>query len=96
MGPAARGRQWEEGRAAGAAGRGVVGAESLWGRSRSEMLELFRQKKVFVNGREAESPGCVLKPGDCMVVRGLGKAYYRGQEGETRKGRCRLRLEVLV
>ena len=71
-------------------------AAALWGKSRSQILELFRQKKVFLNGRETENPSVLLKPGDCLVVRGFGKAYYRGLEGETRKGRCRLRLEVLV
>ncbi len=76
--------------------RADVVAAALWGKSRSQMLELFRQKKVFINGRETENPSCLLKPGDCLVVRGFGKAYYRGMEGETKKGRCRLRLKVLV
>ncbi len=94
--PAALEPKSEERMLTAASERADVVAAALWGRSRSQMLELFRQKKVFINGREAENPSCLLKPGDCLVVRGLGKAYYRGQEGETRKGRCRLRLEVLV
>ncbi len=76
--------------------RADVVAAALWGKSRSQILEMFRQKKVFINGRETENTSYQLKPGDCLVVRGFGKAYYRGLEGETRKGRCRLRLEVLV
>lgn len=39
--------------------------------SRSESLNLFRAKKVFVNGRQTENNSGSLKPEDKVTVRGL-------------------------
>lgn len=54
--------------------------------SRSQSLLLFREKKVFVNGRCMENNSGVLKEGDIVSVRGEGKFVYDGLEHETKKG----------
>ncbi len=64
---------------------GVVAA--VWNLSRSKSLELFRQKKVFVNGRQMENNSCQLKEGDRVSVRGYGKFFFRGEKHLSRKGK---------
>ncbi len=60
--------------------------------SRNEAAELFRQKKVFVNGRIYENNSGLLKNGDLVSVRGYGKFEYGGGQGISRKGK----LNVIV
>lgn len=55
--------------------------------SRSEAIELFRQKKVFVNGRLCENNSQILKSGDVISARGCGKFEYSGQMGISKKGK---------
>lgn len=55
--------------------------------SRSEATELFRQKKVFVNGRLCENNSQLLKSGDIVSARGCGKFAYSGQQGLSKKGK---------
>ena len=64
---------------------GVVAG--VWNLSRSKSLELFRQKKVFVNGRQMENNSCQLKEGDRVSVRGYGKFFFRGEKHLSRKGK---------
>lgn len=59
----------------------------LYNLSRSESVELFRAKKVFVNGRQNENNSGQLKPGDKVSVRGYGRFVFVGVSGETRKGK---------
>lgn len=59
----------------------------LYNLSRSESVELFRAKKVFVNGRQNENNSGQLKPGDQVSVRGFGRFVFVGVSGETRKGK---------
>lgn len=58
----------------------------LYHLSRSQSLLLFREKKVFVNGRCMENNSGTLKEGDIVSVRGEGKFVYQGLEHETKKG----------
>ncbi len=55
--------------------------------SRSEGTELFRQKKVFVNGRQCENNSQILKNGDIVSVKGKGKFEYSGTQGMSKKGK---------
>ena len=55
--------------------------------SRSESVDLFRAKKVFVNSRLNENNGGQLKPGDKVSVRGFGRFRFVEIAGETRKGK---------
>lgn len=66
----------------------------LYNVARSQSLELFRQSRVFVNGRVTENNSYQLKPGDAVTVRGFGKFLYSGEQGETRKGKLRINAEV--
>ena len=59
----------------------------LYNMSRSQSIEMFRDKKVFVNGRQYENNSGVVKPGDVVAVRGFGKFVYEGIIYETKKGR---------
>lgn len=55
--------------------------------SRSEAAEHFRQKKVFVNGRQCENNSQLLKSGDVISVRGYGKFEYSGPQSMSKKGK---------
>lgn len=62
--------------------------------SRSESVELFRAKKIFVNGRLNENNGGQLKPGDKVSVRGFGRFQFVEVAGETRKGKQSVSIDV--
>lgn len=64
--------------------------------SRSESVELFRAKKVFVNGRLNENNSGQLKNGDKVSVRGYGKFKYNGVMNETKKGKLNVSVEIYV
>lgn len=64
--------------------------------SRSQSLLLFREKKVFVNGRCMENNSGVCKADDVVSVRGYGKFVYRGLVHETKKGNLSITLERYV
>lgn len=60
--------------------------------SRNQSLELFREKKIFVNGRQMENHSGLLKEEDTVSVRGYGKFICDGISGETRKGNLNIRI----
>ena len=62
--------------------------------SRSRSLELFRAGRIFVNGRSVENNSYALKESDSVTVRGFGKFTYIGMQGETRKSKIRIVVEV--
>lgn len=66
----------------------------LWQLSRNQSLELFRTKKVFVNGRLCENNSSQLKSGDMVSARGYGRFLYYGALGETKKGRLNVSAGV--
>ncbi len=66
----------------------------LYHMSRSQGVELFREKKVFVNGRLNENNSGALKPGDRVSVRGYGKFLYQGTAYETKKGKLSVDVDV--
>lgn len=63
------------------------------GMSRSQGIESFREKKIFVNGRVMENNSYVLKENDIVSVRGFGKFIFGGLIKETKKGRIRVKVE---
>lgn len=61
--------------------------------SRSEAAEMFRQKKIFVEGRLCENSSRMLKPGEAVSVRGYGKFRYLGETGISKKGKLNAAVE---
>lgn len=64
--------------------------------SRSQSVELFRQKKVFINGRLNENNSGSLKPEDRISVRGFGKMIYKGLSYETKKGKLSVDVDIYI
>lgn len=73
---------------------GIV--SKLFHLSRSQSLLLFREKKVFVNGRCVEHNSGICKDGDVVSVRGFGKFIYRGFVHETKKGNLSITLDRYI
>lgn len=64
--------------------------------SRSQSILAFREKKVFVNGRQCENNSYQLKNGDVVTFRGFGKFIYDGVKYETKKGKVCAGVSVYV
>lgn len=64
--------------------------------SRSQSVLAFREKKVFVNGRQCENNSYQLKAGDVVTCRGFGKFIYEGVKYETKKGKICAEVSVYV
>ncbi|MDE6221190.1 MAG: hypothetical protein K2G51_12340 [Lachnospiraceae bacterium] len=62
--------------------------------SRSGSVELFRTKRVFINGRLSENNGGQLKSGDKVSVRGFGRFQFVEISGETRKGKLNVAVDI--
>lgn len=60
----------------------------------SELPDLLRSGKVFINGRTISDASRNLKPGDIVSVRGCGRFVYRGIERETKKSRLFVSAEL--
>lgn len=67
-----------------------------YGISREKSQLLFREKKIFVNGRQQENNSAVPKAGDIISVRGHGRLVYDGMSHTTRKGKCNIRVAFYV
>lgn len=64
--------------------------------SRSQSVLAFREKKVFVNGKQCENNSYQLKNGDVVTCRGFGKFVYEGRKYETKKGKLCVEVSVYV
>lgn len=64
--------------------------------SREKSLLLFREKKIYVNGRVQENNSSIPKTGDIVSVRGYGRFRYDGMSHTTRKGKCNIILSFYV
>lgn len=73
---------------------GVVA--KLCNMSRSQVIEMFRAKRIFVNGRVCENNSGLLKAGDKVSVRGFGKFIYLGVSYETKKGKLSVEADVYI
>ncbi len=62
--------------------------------SRSQSMELFREKKIYVNSRLCENNSLLLKAGNVISVRGFGKFVYEGISHETKKGKLSLKIAI--
>lgn len=78
-----------------ASGERIDGVVSkVYNMSRSDSLSMFREKKVYVNGRLCENNSRTLKSGETVNVRGYGKFIYEGVNYETKKGKLSLKVRV--
>lgn len=68
----------------------------LYHMSRSQSLNLFREKKIFVNGRQMENNSGILKEQDVVSVRGYGKFICEGCSHQTRKGNLNIRISRYI
>ena len=66
----------------------------VYNKSRGDCLELFREGKVFVDGRLCENNSRALKGGETVNARGYGKFICMGEARATKKGK--LDVEVAV
>lgn len=64
--------------------------------SRSSLISLIEEGKVFVNGRLITTNAYAPKPGDLISVRGHGKFRFVNLSGQTKKGRCIVNIEMYV
>lgn len=64
--------------------------------SRSQCVELFRAKRIFINGRQYENNSGTLKAGDIVSVRGFGKFVFDGIIHETKKGRYKVQIQKYI
>lgn len=71
---------------------GVI--SSVYNKSRSQCVLLFREHKVFVNGKLYENNSGILKENDMVSVRGFGRFRYMGVLRSTAKGK--FRIEILL
>lgn len=62
--------------------------------SRSQALSLFRQEKVYVNGRLTTNVTYTCHEGDIVSVRGYGRFIYVMEYGETNKGRIKFKYNL--
>ena len=60
---------------------------AVFGTSRKIAAEAITSGLVFVNSVENKKPDFVLKGDEKLVLRGKGKAIYRGISGTSRKGK---------
>lgn len=68
----------------------------LYNMSRSQTNEIFRERKVFVNGRLCENNSMVIAEKDIAAVRGHGKFMYGGVKHITKKGRFSVEINRYV
>jgi len=64
-----------------------------FGISRSRIVLLIKGGVVRVNWRPVTSPSLLLKEGDQVSLKGRGRLVISTVEGETRKGRIRVKLK---
>lgn len=64
--------------------------------SRSSLLSLIGDGKVFVNGKLITTNAYTPKSGDLISVRGMGKFRYMDTAGHTKKGRCMAVIEKFI
>lgn len=62
--------------------------------SRSESLDLFREGKVFINGRMCENNSKPISSGDTISARGYGKLKISSDPTLTRKGKLSINIDV--
>lgn len=60
--------------------------------SRSKTVPLIRSGKCKLNWKVEQNPAATVSPGDTLSLRGYGRVRVLAVEGETKRGRTRLRI----
>ncbi len=68
----------------------------VWNLSRSQGKDLVEKEKVSISGKLVTDPSFSLPEGCRVSVRGYGRFYFDGAQGETRSGRCRMKVRLFV
>ncbi len=68
----------------------------IYNLSRSQVVEIFSAKKVFVNGKLIENISHIPKEKDVISVRGFGRFIFSSTGGFSKKGRTYVNLEKYV
>ena len=66
----------------------------VYNMSRSQSIDHFRAKKVYVNSRLCENNSYQLKQQDVVSVRGYGKFVYNGVGYQTKKGKLSVKVGI--
>lgn len=69
---------------------------AVFGLSRNEGKSLVEKERVSLSGRILSDPSKEIPEGAKVSVRGYGKFYFDGAVGETRSGRCRMKIRLFV
>ena len=69
---------------------------AVYGLSRRLATEAILAGRVFVNGVETTKPDMSLKGGEKIVLRGKGKAIYRGVDGTSKKGKQYINVDKYI
>lgn len=69
---------------------------AVFGLSRKNAVEAINRGLVFVNGVENGKPDYTMKDGEKLVLRGKGKAIYRGVSGTSKKGKSYIEVTKYV
>ena len=64
--------------------------------SRTKAEEIIRQERVVLNYETIIKNSKLIKVGDKLTIRGKGKFQIKEQVGNTKKGRCILKIEKYI
>lgn len=65
-------------------------------KSRTQAVELIREKRVFLNYMQTDSVSCDVSDGDVLSVRGIGKARIHTDGYLTKKGRIHIKIKYYI
>lgn len=63
---------------------------------RKDAVAAINQGRVFINDVENNKPDYTLKDGEKIVLRGKGKAIYKGTSGTSKKGKIYITVEKYI
>ena len=76
--------------------RADIVISKIYNLSRSSSIELFRNKKVFINGKCTENNSINLKNDDIVSVRGYGRFEYIGCKYINKKGKSCINISKWI
>ena len=71
-------------------------ASDLARTSRSKIVQVMAQERVFINGQCETKPSKAVKMGDVITIRGKGRFVFKEISGNTRKGRFVIKIDKFI